>query len=72
LHQTTGDVRLDDRKFGIPRRATASRLAAKRIYGPRLGLNDISVLSKSCYVRSLSRDKAVIWRMSDKDNQVMS
>jgi hypothetical protein len=36
LHQTTGDVRLDDRKFGIPRRATASRLAAKRIYKPRL------------------------------------
>jgi hypothetical protein len=25
--ETTGDVRLDDRKFGIPRRATASRLA---------------------------------------------
>ena len=38
----------------------------KRIYKPRLGLNDISVLSKSCYVGSLSRDKAVIWRMSDK------
>jgi transposase-like protein len=31
---------------------------------PRLGLNDISVLSKSCDVRSLSHDKAVIWRMS--------
>jgi hypothetical protein len=46
------------------RRATASRLAAKRIYKPRRGLNDISVLSKSYYVRSFSRDKAVIWRMS--------
>ena len=33
---------------------------------PRRGLNDISVLSKSCYGRSLSRDKAVIWRMSAK------
>jgi hypothetical protein len=30
------------------------------------GLNDISVLSKSNYVRSLSRDEAVIWRMSAK------
>jgi hypothetical protein len=40
-------------------------LAAKRIYKPPRGLNDISVLSKSYYVRSLSRDKAVIWRMSE-------
>jgi len=31
----------------------------KRIYQPRRGLNDISVLSKSY---SLSRDKAVVWR----------
>src|SRR5271166_126008 len=30
----------------------------------RRGLNDISVLSKSCYGRSLNRGKAVIWRMS--------
>ena len=51
-------------KFGIPRRATASRLAPKPIYKPRRGPNDISVLSKSCYGRSLSGDKAVIWRMS--------
>ena len=50
----------------IPRRPTASRLAPKRIYKPRRGPNDISVLSKSCYGRSLSRDKAVIWRMSAK------
>jgi hypothetical protein len=28
------------------------------------GLNEISVLSKSYYVRSLSRDKAVIRRMA--------
>ena len=64
----TEEVRLEDGKFGIPRRAAASPLAAKRIYKPRLGLNDISVLSKSCYVRSLSRDKAVIWRMSVKSS----
>jgi hypothetical protein len=29
--KTAGDVRLDDRNFGIPRRATASRPAPKRI-----------------------------------------
>jgi hypothetical protein len=29
----------------------------------RLGLNDISVLSQSRYGRSLSRNRAVIWRM---------
>ena len=51
-------------KFGIPRRATASPLVPKRIYKPRRDPNDISVLSKSCSGRSLSRDKAVIWRMS--------
>jgi len=34
-------VRLDDRKFGILRRATASRLAPNRIYKPQRGLNDI-------------------------------
>jgi hypothetical protein len=39
---------------------TASRLAAKRIFKPRLGRNEISVLSKSYCVRSLSRDKAVM------------
>ena len=59
-----GDVRLDDRKFGILRRATASRLAPNRIYKPQRGLNDISVLSKSCHRPSLSGNKAVIWRMS--------
>ena len=48
------------RKFGIPRRATASPLTSKHIYKPRRGFNDISVLSKSRYGRSLSRDKAVI------------
>ena len=46
--------------LGVPPRAGSP----ERIYKPRRGLNDISVLSKSCYVRSLSRDKAVIWRMS--------
>jgi hypothetical protein len=56
----------DDRKFGIPRRAIASRPAPKRIYRPRRGLNDISVLSKSCRGRSLSHYRAVIWRMSAK------
>jgi hypothetical protein len=63
--KTAGDLRLDDRKFGIPRRATASRLAPKCIDKPRRSLDEISVLSKSRYVRSLSRDKAVIWRMSN-------
>ena len=57
-------MRLDDRKFGIPRRATASRLAPKRIYKPRRGLDDFSVLSKSGYGRNLSRAKAVIRQMS--------
>ena len=52
-------------KFGIPRRASArSWLASKRLCKPLRGPNDISVLSKSCYGHSLTRDKAVIWRMS--------
>ena len=38
----------------------------KRIYKPRRGINDISVLSNSYYVRSLSRHEAVIWRISAK------
>jgi len=58
--KTTGDLRLDDRRLGIPWRATASRPAPERIYKPRRGLNDISVLPKSCYRRSLNCDKAVI------------
>ncbi len=62
--RTTGDLRLDDSNFGIPRRATASRPAPERIYKPRRGHNDISVLPKSCYRRSLNCDKAVISRMS--------
>jgi hypothetical protein len=49
--------------LGVPPRADPPR---KRIYKPRRGLNDISVLSKSCYGRSFTRDKAVIWRMSAK------
>ena len=61
-----GEVRLGDRKFGLPRRAIATRPAPKHFYKPRLGLNDISVLSKSCYGRNLSRDKAVMWRMLAK------
>jgi hypothetical protein len=57
-------VRLDDRSFGIPRRATASRPAPRRIYKPRRSLNDISVLSKSCHGLNLGLSEAVIWRMS--------
>jgi hypothetical protein len=56
-----GDTRLDDRKFGIPRRATASQPAPNHIYKPRRDLNDISVLSKLAYERSFSRNKDVIW-----------
>jgi hypothetical protein len=48
------------KKFGVPRRAVASRAAPKRIYKPRRGLNDISVLSKARYGRSLILGKAVI------------
>ena len=33
--------------------------APERIYKPRRGLNDISVLSKSSYGRSLIRNRAV-------------
>jgi len=51
-------VRLDDRNFGIPCRATTSRPVPKRIYKPRQGLNDFSVLSKSRYGRSFRCDKA--------------
>jgi hypothetical protein len=47
--------------LGVPPRAGPPR---KRIYKPRRGLNDISVLSKSCYGLSFTRDKAVIWRIS--------
>ena len=62
-----GDTRLDDRRFGVPQRATASQPAPKHIYKPRWGLNDVSVLSNPCYGRSLNRDKYdVIWRMSDE------
>ena len=39
---------------------TLRRLALKPICKPPPWVNDISVLSKSCYGRSLSRDKAVI------------
>ena len=44
------------------------RIAPERMYGRRRGPNDISVLAKSCDGRSLSRGKAVIWRMSDEPN----
>ena len=44
----------------------------ERIYKPRPGLNDISVLSTSYYVRSLSRDKAVIRRMSTERGVLIS
>ena len=57
--KTTGDLRLDERKIDIPRRATASRPAPERIYKPRRGLNDISVFSKSRYGPSLSRNRGV-------------
>jgi len=57
------------RRWGIsaargPRRAWPC--APERIYKPRRGLNDISFWSKSRYRRSLSRDRAVIWRKSDE------
>ena len=38
--------------------------SSKRIYSiykPRRGLNDISVLSKSCHGHSLTLGKAVVW-----------
>jgi hypothetical protein len=66
----TGDVRLDDGKCGILRRATASPPAQKPICKPSPDPNDISVLSKSCYGRSLGRNKPVIWRMSVHDSAI--
>jgi hypothetical protein len=62
--KTTGDVRLDDTKFGIPRQPPRAGPPRNRIYKPRRGLNDISVLSKYRYGRSFSLGKAVLWRMS--------
>jgi hypothetical protein len=64
---TTGDTVLNDRKFGIPCHATASGSSPKRAYKPRRGPNEISVLSRSCYRRSLRTYKAVIWRTSTYD-----
>src|SRR5580704_5985637 len=46
--------------LGVPPRAGSPR----NVSTSHGGLNDISVLSKSYYVPSLSRDKVVIWRMS--------
>jgi hypothetical protein len=59
-----GDTRLDERKFGMFKRASASRPAPKHIYKPESSLNDILFSSKSRDGRSLSNDRAVIWRMS--------
>jgi hypothetical protein len=62
--KTMGDVRLVDRKFaslGVPPRAGSPRNASTS-HGE--GPNDISVLSKSYCGRSLSRDRAVIFRKS--------
>ena len=56
---TTGDLRLDDRRLGIPGRAIASRPAPRPIYKPRRDLNDISVLSKFRSGRSFRCDQAV-------------
>ena len=61
-----GDTRLDERKFGMLKRASASQPAPKHIYKPQSRLNDILFLSKSRDGRSLSNDRAVIWRMSVK------
>ena len=60
-----GDTRLDDRRFG-PQTRNREPACPEHIYKPRWGLNDVSVLSNSCYGRSLNRDKDVIWRMSDE------
>jgi hypothetical protein len=58
-------VRLDDRKIRHPSACHREPvLAPNRIYKPRRGLNDISVLSKSCHGRNLGLGEAVIWRMS--------
>ena len=50
--------------FGMLKRASASQPAPKHIYKPQSRLNDILSLSKSRDGRSLSNDRAVIWRMS--------
>jgi hypothetical protein len=54
--KTAGDLRLDDRKFGIPRRATASRLAPKCIDKPRSESGrDFSLVKVSLCAQSQSR-----------------
>ena len=50
--------------LGAQPRAGPSRPTPRRIYKPRRGLNDTSVLSKSCHGRNLGLGEAVIWRMS--------
>jgi hypothetical protein len=54
--KTTGDMHIDDGKFGIPRRVPPSRPDLQPLLGP----NDISLLSKSFYGRNLRRDKTVV------------
>src|SRR5271165_3722039 len=68
--KTMGDTRLDERKFGMLKRASASQPAPKHIYKPQSRLNGILFLSKSRDGRSLSNDRAVIWRMSDQRTAV--
>jgi hypothetical protein len=64
--KTTGDLRRDERKIDIRRRATASR-PPEHIYKPRRGFKDISVLLKFRYGRSLSPIRPSIWRMPRYD-----
>jgi hypothetical protein len=53
--------------LGKNRRCVVPATSFCEYAGPRRGLNDISVLSKSCYGGCLSRDKAVIWRCRAAD-----
>jgi hypothetical protein len=50
---------LEDRNFGVLQRYPEPASPRKHIHKPRPGFNDISVLSKSSYGRSLGLGKAV-------------
>jgi hypothetical protein len=54
---------LKTENFGVLQRDPEPAWPRKHIHKPRLGLNDISFLSKCCYGRSLGRDKVVIGQM---------
>jgi hypothetical protein len=66
------DVKCFSRRFSYNNQHVMSArnrepAAPRRIYKPRLGLNDISVLPKSCHGRNLGLAEPVIWRMSVKN-----